>query len=427
MKAKIILWSRATLSGEYLLKLRLSEGDNNKYLLTGISIPKSKWDSDKQQLKVLAPPRKKDVKTLQLYQDYLNLKNTLNSIVGKYEAMIQSLAKEGRSVTIDQLISMVENPVKKTTVHSYFKLLIDNFKTAQKIGQATVYKSTLDSLKKFHKSDMNFHDIDLPFLRRYETHLRKKGLKDTTISLYFRTLRAVINSAIGDHFARKTDYPFGKKSDNSTFTVSKFDDKTRKRALTIDQIKQIEALTEIEGEALTPDQATAREYFMFTYYCAGINFTDIAKLRWTDFDGTRITYIRTKTHAEIKTYLLPFAKEMILKHRFDSGIDQENYIFPILNRHIHITQQQIENRIHKKLGQMNVALKQIAKACNIAEEVSGYHARHSFITHAAQSGKITPFDLQTMVGHTDIKTTMIYYQDKDQDLKDELMKKVMGF
>jgi integrase len=425
MKANIILHSRENANNEHPLKIRLSEG-KRKYFIpiksgsTSVSIPKSKWNEEKQQLKVVRPSQSQE------YKDYLNLRNLLNSILSNYETMISSLAKEGRSVTFEQLVRMVENPVKIVTVFDYFKLLVNRFKTANKLGQARCYNQTLDSIKKFEPTDFKFSDIDLHFLKRYEDQLRQNGLKDTSISVYFRTFRAVYNNAIGEGFARQTDYPFGKRSDNTTFTVSKFDDKTQKRAISKDQIKQIEELKTIGGKPLTALQEFSKQIFLFSYFTAGINFNDIAKLKWNDFDGIRINYVRTKTHTKISTFLLPYSKRTIQNLRIQTGIDQDNYIFTILNKHIHVTPQQIGNRIHKVLGQVNKALKEITKEAKIKEIVSTYTARHSFITHAAQSGEITPFDLQKMVGHKDISTTMIYYQDSNQEKKDLLMQKIIG-
>jgi hypothetical protein len=47
-------------------------------------------------------------------------------------------------------------------------------------------------------TDLLFTDIDQTFLHNYEIHLRKLSLKEISISVYFRTLRAVFNKAIQD-------------------------------------------------------------------------------------------------------------------------------------------------------------------------------------------------------------------------------------
>jgi integrase len=335
--------------------------------------------------------------------------------------MIASLTSEGVDLTIDQFIEKVENPVKDTTLFSYFQDTINSDKEKNNLGSARVFSMTLNSIKKFNKDiDVKFTDVNLSFLKKYEAWLKKNGLKDTTISIYFRTLRMLINRAIGEGYMKQADYPFGKKNENTKFNISKFNDKTEKRAITEAELKAI------EEAKLESHLELAREYFLCSYYMAGINFNDLCKLRWNDLKDNRVSYTRTKTGVKMTTMLLPFPKSVIAKYKLKRGIDKRNYIFPVLEREIHKTPQQIENRIHKILGQVNKNLKEIAKQVGIKDKLTTYVARHSFITHMANSGKVTPFDLMNMVGHKDLKTTMIYYKGVDQKKQDELMQKVFN-
>ena len=67
------------------------------------------------------------------------------------------------------------------------------------IRQVYIYNSLL----MFNKHlDILFSDIDLTFLRRYETWLRKQGLAENTIGIRFRTLRAVYNLAIEQNLVK---------------------------------------------------------------------------------------------------------------------------------------------------------------------------------------------------------------------------------
>ena len=73
--------------------------------------------------------------------------------------------------------------------------------------------------------DILFSDIDIPFLRRYETWLRKQGLAENTIGIRFRTLRAVYNLAIEQNLVKTENYPFKK------YKVSHLQEETVKRSL----------------------------------------------------------------------------------------------------------------------------------------------------------------------------------------------------
>ncbi len=111
----------------------------------------------------------------------------------------------------------------------------------------------------------------------------------------------------------------------------------------------------IENAELSKEFETAREIFLFSYYAAGINFNDMCKLTWKNYNAKEnvITYTRSKTGTVISTYLNPYAKAIINKLKLQTGIDEKNYIFPVLNYHIHVTPQQINDRLHKVLGQVN--------------------------------------------------------------------------
>ena len=63
--------------------------------------------------------------------------------------------------------------------------------------------------------------------------MRKKSFKETSMAVYFRTLRSIINKAINEGVIPTSCYPF------DTFKVSKFDLMTKKRALTKEDMLKI--------------------------------------------------------------------------------------------------------------------------------------------------------------------------------------------
>lgn len=55
----------------------------------------------------------------------------------------------------------------------------------------------------------------------------------------------------------------------------------------------------------------ARDIFLFSYLSAGINFKDIATLRYCDMDEERIYYARHKTSKEMTCHLSEQSKAII--------------------------------------------------------------------------------------------------------------------
>ena len=95
-----------------------------------------------------------------------------------------------------------------------------------------------NSLKAFTNGNMDFlfSEIDVTWLNAYEQWLLKRGNKGTTISVQFRTLRAIYNKAIELKCIKKNNYPF------DDFKISKFDTSTKKRAIKKEDIAKIKAV-----------------------------------------------------------------------------------------------------------------------------------------------------------------------------------------
>ena len=113
--------------------------------------------------------------------------------------------------------------------------------------------------------------------------------------------------------------------------------RTKKRAISKEDIMKIERLELIENSSLL----NVKNYFLFSYYCMGINFIDIANLKWENIKNERLEYTRLKTKEDFSVALmLPAIK--ILDYYKKLAFDENNtYIFPILSN-IYKTPQSIE-------------------------------------------------------------------------------------
>ena len=207
------------------------------------------------------------------------------------------------------------------------------------------------------------------------------------MSLMFRTLRSAYNKAIKAKCARKSDYPFDE------YKINKFDTKTQKRA---------------------------KDIFIFSYLCGGINFTDIANLTKVNITNGRIHYIRQKTGKLIKLGISEEAMQIIKKYESES----KGYLFPILNANIHKTPLQKQNRIHKMLGKINKNLKLIAAQLNVDANMTTYVARHSFASVLKKSG-VSIALISEALGHSDLSTTQVYLDSFDNEQIDAAMQNLL--
>lgn len=270
-------------------------------------------------------------------------------------------------------------------------------------------KQVYNSLLSFNKYlDICFSDIDVCFLRRYETWLRKQGLAENTIGIRFRTLRAIYNLAIEENIADSENYPFKK------YKVARLHEETAKRSLTKEDIDRILAYKSTNRYMRFPV-----DIFAFTYYCGGINFIDIANLTTANIIEGKLVYKRHKTSKLIKIPLQPQAIELIKKyHRKDSP-----YLFPILSN-FHQTEIQKSNRIHKVISKVNQRLKEIGKDLDLPLTLTTYVARHSQATVMKRAGVSTAV-IREIMGHSSERVTQIYLDSFDNEQIDNAMKNLL--
>lgn len=200
------------------------------------------------------------------------------------------------------------NQVRCATVVELYDKLIDDMKRGGKLGNAGVYKYSRTSLLKFtgQRLQIPFSDIDAVWLRRYENWLRTSSCGDTTISQLFRTLRSVFNKAVELQLVKRDYYPF------DAYKVSKFDTRTKKRAIAKEDVRKVIALDLSQGY---PSERLARDIFVFSYFGAGINFADIALLKYGNVRDGRVQYVRKKTGKPINFLLTEEMRNIIVKYQ----------------------------------------------------------------------------------------------------------------
>ena len=386
----------------YPLMLRLTQHRKRKYISLGVSVLEKDWDFKKNQPKKSCPDREAIVKLI-------------SDKVSAYNSMIMELTAKQQEFTVSSLVQIMENKTTVKTVSEMYDYLIDEFRKTNHLGTMSVYKQSKSSLIKFNRTlDIPFSDIDCQWLERYEKWLKGRNIKDTTVSILFRTLRSVFNRALSMKLIKQDIYPF------NDFKVSKFDVRTRKRAVTKEDVKKIMSL-DLSGERQY--MQFARDIFMFSYFGAGINFSDIALLRYCDISDGRVRYIRKKTGKEISFPLSDAGLEIIKRYsRQDATC--EDYIFPILDRKIHRTEMQRKNRIHKVIGKVNPCLAEIGKMAGLETHLTTYVARHTFATVLKRSGVNIAIISESM-GHSDIATTQIYLDSFENSQIDEAMKNLL--
>ena len=253
-----------------------------------------------------------------------------------------------------------------------------------------------------------FSEIDVTWLKRYETWLRSAGLADNTIGIRFRSMRMLYNLAIEQKIVKAEYYPF------RSFKVSRLHQQTAKRAIRKDDILRIvHYSTDDERVQLAVD------LFAFSYYMGGINFVDMCYLTEKNIIDNRLVYIRKKTKKLIKLPLQTEALKILARY---NGVSLP-YLFPVLSS-FHKTETQQHNRVHKVIAKVNIRLKKIGEELNLPIDITTYVARHSFATVLKRSGVSTSLICETL-GHSSEKVTQIYLDSFENSQIDAAMQNLL--
>lgn len=252
--------------------------------------------------------------------------------------------------------------------------------------------------KRYKQKDILIQDIDLVFLEHFYTYLREAyNCSNNTSIKYMKRFAAILN------FAEK----IGLLKINP-FKLFRFHiEKKYPVYLTEDEVDLIAGKTFI-----TERLNRVRDVFVFCCW-TGISYRDACNLKVADIEYRNKQYwliiIRQKTDNISQIPLLDIPLQILEKYH------------PNFNT----------NPCDKPLFSMstnqktNEYLKEITNICGIHKSISFHVARHTFATLALNKG-ISLESVSKILGHTNIRTTMLYANVTDQKIESEMSRMRKG-
>ena len=435
---KVVYYTYKTLAdGSHPFMVRITKDRKLKYLATGLSLPPKYWNADKKEVRKSYPEPGRD-----------RLLKKLAEWEAKYDGAAVALADADEQHDAPAVAAKAiegRKAARRVKLLAYCDELSAGYLHTGRAGNATIYRDLRNQLAKFvaaeagapapptgrgqaeawatwlSKHDVPLDRVNVNFCHEWEQTLRATGIKEITLSLRFRTLRAVLNQAIAAGLVKATAYPFARTvAEKHKLQVGKFDVSTAKRAVSRDELRRLEAL-----EPASERLRLAKAVFLFSFYGGGINFVDLAQLRWRDLSGAapgtghpeRLHYVRQKTGGKFSLRLLAPAAAIVAAYRPLTYATASSYVFPMLDEARHPTAHKVQNRLHKMLGQVNKDLKELGELAGIATPLTTYVARHTFATTLKQAGTQTALISQAM-GHKSEAVTAVYLDSFASELID---------
>ena len=421
---------RPTKNKTYVVYLRVTVGGKRKLIKTMVEIARPSDFNAKCKGENWVRGGVRDAKVLNAQ---------LADILAKAKETYKELDKEGEVTTValaKEMNTEVVSPSFMEFARERAQMIYDNggWRNWRK------YCGLINKLDAFRKkrrmADIAVADMTVELLTRFDNFLHKwenerepgKLLHPNTIEVQFNILRTLVHRAIEVGIMEASRDPF---------LVFKYKGvKTVKEKLDDSEMERIINLELEEGSLIWH----CKNYFLFSYYCAGIRAADLIQLRWGNVTGSgRLHYQMGKNHKERDLLLVEQAME-ILSHYHREDAKATDYIFPLLSNDAeyagYVTQAdkdrmkpELRHKMYQDISSKNALinkyLKKIAEKAEIAKPLSMHISRHSF-AHIAQEAGAESSAIKNILGHSNLATTERYMGSFDTSKIDETLRNVFA-
>ncbi|NDW18519.1 site-specific integrase [Dysgonomonas sp. 216] len=382
----------ARKDGTFPVKLMIyyDKGKFKRYSLKNrIYLSKENW------IKLNSPRLKLD--------SLIKIKTEIDKELGIASGIIKKL---GNEFTLDLFNALYyDKPTtqkpEKDLIYNIYQKYIDELRKEKRIGSALAYETAMKSMKKF-SPNLPLNKITPAFLKEYEDWMISKNKSITTVGIYLRSFRAIINIAKTDGFITEKQYPFGPKK-KKKYEIP--EGRNIKKALPTDNIKLI-----IGAVMQSPEAEFSRDIWLFSMYCYGMNMADVFSLKYENINDGFIFFTRKKTDnttkkkAPIVVYITEPIQSVLDKWG-NKDKNPRNYIFNVFTHGMtHLEQHHAKKT---KTRQINGYMKRLSIRLGIDSKLTTYVARHSYATISKNNG-VNIAEISENLGHSSLETTKNY-------------------
>lgn len=417
--------SKPNKAGKYAVLLRITQDRKLKRLKTSIALnKKSDWNSKKKEIRQSEPNYAKWNEVLE---------QELETVKSKYREL-----RDSGLATSDRIKDEVTASEKTTSFLQYARKRTQEIYDAGGIRNWKKYNSFCNKIeayqtdKKGNLKDLTFNEVTPAYLAQFEAYLHTlRNERHPDLMLHTNTIQVNLN-IFRTLIRRAIEVEGLMKAEKNPFLAFKYKGvKTLKEKLDIEEIAAIEALDLPVGTLIW----NCRNYFLFSFYCAGIRVGDLLQLRWCNISSEgRIAYQMGKNH-KIRDLKLVSKAQEILQYYHSENMKPTDYIFPMLNNSAAwsgaITQEEKDvlpaelkkalfDQIGAKNALINKELKKIALLANISKKLSFHISRHSFAKVAKQKGMDNSI-VKDLLAHSNMATTERYMGSFDTSENDKAL------
>lgn len=376
---RLVLHARPLKDGRFSVALRVTYRRKSKFFFLNRKCFRSDWDEKAGRFERSFPDHKRENDILRTYEQ-------------RAADALRDMERDGIPFSFERVRASVfsaDQAGGSMLVVDFLHSIRDDLRSRGKFGNSNFYHSTANAVEQF-RPRAALSDLDGAWIGKFERWIdSRRNTTDGGTSIYLRTLRAMCNRAIADKLCPRSWYPF------EGYSLAHLKTRKAKKSAGLDFVRALEAF-----EPADDRERLARDLFLFSFYCRGMNLADIADLTAENLQGGRLVYVRKKTG---RSYSLPVSERAAaLIGRYAGGVR----LFPVyLSQE---TDKQKHYRRNKVSAQINRALRLIAGRLGFdLPGLSFYTARHTYADSLKKAG-VSVEVISEALGHSDVRVTDAY-------------------
>ena len=426
----------------YPVNLRVTENGLHKRYKSTITLKrKEDWDSKRQKIKPTEPK-------------YKGWQEELDNLKEKALAILRELEKTGMA-SADKIIEELRYGTRSESFLALAEQKVQECRTAGRLSSMNKYAQLCRKFSAYMESrdrdprSVTFKEIDYSFIADFDLFMQSldnkqymahddrpdsittgaKKLHPNYIAKILQYMNTVFEGAEKAKIIKHEDNPF------NSYKIKTV--KTDREELSLEEVMRIVHLDLEKGTG----EWHARNFFLFSMYCAGIRIGDVLCLRWNNIsEDNRLHYQMSKNHKVQDIPLLPPAIEILDLYRTEDSAP-DDFIFPYMKVGKFAKQWQdvksirefdmlsgdmklkYKQTVSTKEAQVNNGLKTIRDLASITKPLSMHIARHTF-ARLAKEVHIDNALLQGLLMHSSVSTTEKYMGRFSTDARDDAMREI---
>ena len=367
----VIVPSRVNKDGSHQIRLKITNVNTTAYLVTKFRV---ETPNQFQNGMVVKHPRAKAMN-----QD-------LRILLGEYEAMVEKYGDA--KAPASQIKKYLEEPrFVGESLKDYAEKYIAELEANGQTSYAKNMDYTLKYLIEKFGEYVSLSAMSLTAVKEWEKYLIKRGDSPTTINIRMTHLKALLNAAVNEGVVEYKIFPFSNykmpAKNVRDICISK-EELAKLRDCDPSKFPKAKCASKDSTRRLT----VARDLFLLSFYCAGINLTDLMSAK---LDGDVLTFIRKKTaekkmgaDKEVSITIQPEARAIIDKYINERGELDMGYRYRDYEQFRSFVTHSL-NRIGEELG--------------FEKRLTFYSARKTFVQFGSELG-IPLYILEYAIGQT---------------------------